>query len=607
MSIEAPLGFWLALTLPVILVLWLLRPRRVLQRVPSLFLWRGSEVERKAAQPWQRLRNDPLLWLQLLIASLLVAAAVRPFLPAAHETQHTVVLLDASGSMRATDVAPDRFGVARQQVLGMARALARAQRLTVIRVGATPSVIAMASSGQTQQLEQAIAAHEPGYGPADLAGALALAEGVAPDAREWLLVSDGGLEVPAGIHVPDSVSFRSHVVVPPRPAGNVAVTGLRVRIDAERTSVQASVRNFGGERAAGRLVLLAESAVVGAQDWTLEPGTERHFTWTGLAGRPEWLEARLADVPAAVNVLAHDDQAWTGIGAQSNRRVLLVSDGNTFIERVLAVLGGVRADRVATAGWEKVAAATAYDVVILDGTWPSTTPPHGNLLIVGPPAADSFAPARIQPTTHPLVQHVDWSDVNIAAAARLPNPTDWDVIVRSAGQPLLALREPAGRREAVLAFRLASSDLPLRPAFPVLMANLLDWLAPRSTGEPLIASPGAAVRVDAAPRTEMLRVERSDGTSETLAPPWPPAAFRPAVPGIYRIIQEGPSLRHERLLIASGYAPSEAALMPRPLQISRGDGVQRAGRLAAWSLWPLIAVVIITFALVEWWVDARGR
>lgn len=100
MSVEAPAALWLGLTLPAIVLLWLLRPRRLRQRVPSLLLWRGSEVQRHAARPWQRLRNHPLLRLQLLVALLLIAAALRPFLPAAGEASHVVVLLDASASMQ---------------------------------------------------------------------------------------------------------------------------------------------------------------------------------------------------------------------------------------------------------------------------------------------------------------------------------------------------------------------------------------------------------------------------------------------------------------------------------------------------------------------------
>lgn len=608
MNLEAPAALWLGLTLPVILALWLLRPRRVRHRVSSLFLWRTSLAERKSAQPWQKLRNDPLLWLQLLVALLLITAAARPFIPSKIEAKHTVILLDASGSMRATDLSPDRFAAGKEQVRKIARAVGRDQKITLIRVGDSPELLAAAAPGAAGAIDRALSRAEPGYASANLPAAFALAEGLAADATEWLLVTDGGLEAPAGTRLPARVTLKEYLAAPARPVGNVAVTGLRVRVEGERASVQASVRNFSTTAIKGRLILMAEGNVAGAQDLELEPGAEKQLSWTRLPAATRWLEARLADVTQSANALAHDDRAWAAMPAQSERRVLLVSDGNTFLERVLSVLSGVRAGRVAKNAWAAVEASDPYDIVLFDGAWPEQ-PPRGNLLIIGPPSTESFSPGRVQSSpAHPLVRHVDWSDVNIARAARLPSLSGWESVIQSAGQPLLAVREQGGRRDAVFTFRLDNSDLTLRPAFPVLMNNLLDWLAPRSVGEALAVSPGDAVRVDAVPLADSITVTDPSGTLQSLAPPWPSAVYRPPAPGLYRIVQKGPTVRHEQLLIASGYLASEAALEPRPLAINDAK-VERARSigLAALTIWPLIAALIIAFALAEWWVDARGR
>src|ERR687891_231011 len=106
MSWEVPAAFWLGLAVPAIALLWMLQPRRPRLRVPSLMLWTRSPAVRQSARPWQRLRNHPLLWIQIIAALLLALAATRPFLAEADQSRHLVVLLDASGSMRATDIPP---------------------------------------------------------------------------------------------------------------------------------------------------------------------------------------------------------------------------------------------------------------------------------------------------------------------------------------------------------------------------------------------------------------------------------------------------------------------------------------------------------------------
>ncbi|HEY5987685.1 MAG TPA: hypothetical protein VIV12_15115, partial [Streptosporangiaceae bacterium] len=63
--------------------------------------------------------------------------------------------------------------------------------------------------------------------------------------------------------------------------------------------------------------------------------------------------------------------------------------------------------------------------------------------------------------------------------ARQVTAPNWArVLVDSDGGPLVLAGETGGRRVAVLTFDLHDSDLPLQVTFPVLMANLLNYLVP---------------------------------------------------------------------------------------------------------------------------------
>src|SRR2546423_4195905 len=82
MTVLAPLAAVLALTIPAIIALYFLKIRRPTRVVPALHLWPSQIRDRQANVPWQRLRPSWLLFLQLLAAAALVAAAVQPVLPA---------------------------------------------------------------------------------------------------------------------------------------------------------------------------------------------------------------------------------------------------------------------------------------------------------------------------------------------------------------------------------------------------------------------------------------------------------------------------------------------------------------------------------------------
>ncbi|MCA9986938.1 MAG: BatA domain-containing protein, partial [Anaerolineales bacterium] len=107
-SFLTPLMLLLGLLAAPIILLYMLRLRRQEMLVSSTMLWQRLLRDREANAPWQKLRRNLLLILQLLILALLVFALARPFLPVPSVISGSVVvLLDGSASMLATDVEPN--------------------------------------------------------------------------------------------------------------------------------------------------------------------------------------------------------------------------------------------------------------------------------------------------------------------------------------------------------------------------------------------------------------------------------------------------------------------------------------------------------------------
>src|ERR1700680_4158346 len=112
-----------------------LRMRRATRVVPALNLWPDQVRDRQANGPWQRLRVSSLLLLQLLAAAVLGASAVQPGLSAGTSlARHSVVLLDVSASMQATDVQPSRLDEAKREIGGIIDQLGPQDRMTVVAV-----------------------------------------------------------------------------------------------------------------------------------------------------------------------------------------------------------------------------------------------------------------------------------------------------------------------------------------------------------------------------------------------------------------------------------------------------------------------------------------
>src|SRR5258708_36214560 len=110
MSVIAPV--WLSLAAFGILVLILHVRRRRTFEVPSIQLWRLMDSGALSTRRMRLPAPNLLLLLQLLIVALAALVLARPVLGPGASFVHEIVVLDASGPMRSTDVAPSRLDAA---------------------------------------------------------------------------------------------------------------------------------------------------------------------------------------------------------------------------------------------------------------------------------------------------------------------------------------------------------------------------------------------------------------------------------------------------------------------------------------------------------------
>jgi Ca-activated chloride channel homolog len=78
MNLLVPTALAFSAIIPIILVLYFMRPKRQERVVRSTLLWQQALQDLQASRPWQRLRVTPLLLLQLLAACVIVLILARP-------------------------------------------------------------------------------------------------------------------------------------------------------------------------------------------------------------------------------------------------------------------------------------------------------------------------------------------------------------------------------------------------------------------------------------------------------------------------------------------------------------------------------------------------
>src|SRR5260221_14181347 len=116
-----------------------MRPKRQEQVVSSTLLWRQATQDLQASRPWQRLRITLLLLLQILAAIAVVLVLTRP--PTFIRSPiggDTIIILQASASIQATDVPPSIFEEAKNRISDLIDGLGPDDHLSIIAMARTP-------------------------------------------------------------------------------------------------------------------------------------------------------------------------------------------------------------------------------------------------------------------------------------------------------------------------------------------------------------------------------------------------------------------------------------------------------------------------------------
>jgi Ca-activated chloride channel homolog len=151
MSFIWPDMLWLLLTVPALVVGYVLLVRR---RKRAALRYASLDLVREALGPGQGWRRHlpPLLFLLALVSMLLAVARPRAVvtLPSHHDT--VILAMDVSGSMRATDVLPNRLVAAQAAARAFVAEQPRRTRIGVVAFAGTAAVVQAPTSNREEIL-----------------------------------------------------------------------------------------------------------------------------------------------------------------------------------------------------------------------------------------------------------------------------------------------------------------------------------------------------------------------------------------------------------------------------------------------------------------------
>lgn len=604
MNFLAPAAFAFAATIPIIIVFYLLKRKRVVRLVSSTVLWQRFLAETQASAPFQKLRRNWLLFLQILLLLLAVFALARPYFAANMKpAELRVVILDGSASMQAVDMKPSRFERARAEALKWVDALSGVDQMVVILAGGSTEVKQSATT-EKSALRRALLACAPSDSPTRLVPALRMAESLVREQRnaEIHLFSDGAV---AGLEEFENKALPLVYHRVGQGSTNVGITALDVRANPEDTrqrAIYVNVVSFASNAITAELELYFDDKLRETRPLNVPAGQVSPQVFIYAQDHDGIFTVKLK----ADDDLAADNEASIVSVLPQPAKVLLVSRGNRLVEKALRAAGNV--DLSVS---EDITGDTSdYTFVVLDAVVP-TQWPKGNVLAIRTAPTNWFervielqTPVIVDwRSTHPLLRYSGFDNVQIVRSLAAKTP-GWAMSLVDAPQASLLLAGEFRRQRIVwVGFDILESNWPLRISFPIFMANAVEWLNPANVqGGQLMVRAGESFRMTLAHPAKSAELRLPDGRQRNLA--LDAGASELIVGdllqrGIYRLsvgTNNIPFCVNLLDLAESNIQPREEIQLGKYTKVA-ATTVQRANM----EIWRTIAAIALLVLLFEWW------
>jgi aerotolerance regulator-like protein/VWA domain-containing protein len=506
-SFLAPAAFALLAIAPLIVLMYLLKLKRRPQMVSSTLLWRRSVQDLIANAPFQRLRNNLLLWIQLLILLLLVLALARPVMRLSGLGGDTIiVLIDQSASMQTIEEdGQTRLEKAKKLAMeavdsmsggnSLLGSFGKRDEMMIIGIADTPMPLQPMTSdkgalrnalNKTEALDTEVNLTDLGY---ILHEKTMIKKGdvYEPNPRaRVILLTDGGLgNTLASLTDVPNVEYTSIG----KTIDNIGFTAIDVRESFAGTfeyQIFASMQNADENERTAYVELVVAGETLDLKKVVLPPRGKNAVVFTVSEDVRGLATLTMVD---HVDAFTLDDMIQANVSPPTSLNVQIVTDGNPYLQAVFAVDPRANITLSSTSNFQLL---DNQDIVVFDGWSPKELPP-GNYIFLNTAPPDDFGYVFTGETIkNPNI--IDWSRVHritrgtnfervlLAEAQKIQAPKEAVALVEAVDTDLISYLETETRRAVVIAFDPGASYWPVDVSFVFFFNNLIDYWSRSATG-----------------------------------------------------------------------------------------------------------------------------
>ena len=479
-----PLVFLAAV--PIIIILYLLKPKGTDHLISSNLLWQNLLKNEHSRTFFEKFVQNLLMYLQILVIALLVIAFMSPFISAQSQNGgRKILLVDTSGSMQHIDSSgQSRLEEAVERACDYVRVSENTQFSLATVDGAGVNLLAVDIT-DTESLVQTLR----GIECSDSGGSLSAAQSIIDmlvgedeeDAATLIVYTDG-----AGAADFESLvsSAGKELYVVGEPAANLSNEYI---VFSEREDglydMMVGVTNHSDSEVSFDVGLYdEEDKLVALNQMHLPAGESTICLFEEIDWYGQSIESRLSGISFVGgdnDSLARDNISTAVKNHKDAIDGLLVGDGNTFIEKAYQAVTGSSITRSRS---DISVESHSYNVVIYDaGSEPERA--VGNRMLFGDVRGESvetLSNVVLEMTDCDLTAGLSGFTIGVNTAYCFTLPEGAKSFLEYNGKCVGYYVERDDSKEIVTGFDIRESDFPLQAEFPIFLANAMTYLSDTS-------------------------------------------------------------------------------------------------------------------------------
>lgn len=466
---------FLLLTIPPVIMLYILKRKYKEEVISSSLLWKEVYKNTRANTPWEKFKKNIMLLLQIIIILSVILALMSPFISIGGKSYKNVIMvIDNTASMNTIyDDSNSRLEQGKTLAKEYLNSTKEGTNTYIISYDGTSNLLLNGDFNKSNA-SSIIDKISTSYGSGDISDVVsfvkAIGDGIGEE-YEALIFTDKQVAIS---------DINGRIVYLGNSGLNASVDNVSHKFVDDKVKVIANVTNNGDTLYEGDFSLYNGEELVAVEGVTLQVGESKTLSFQLDSLNSDYLKGELS----RKDILMEDNTYYHVVNENKVKKILLVTDENVFLEKAFGIIENTEVYK--TNDVSNITGSDEYDLYVFDNKMPEVMPSKGSILFINPNSNEFFNVLKGGEMGQAIAvkgavsSYLEDTQFTLSEYNIIETPYYGTNILTIDDNSIGFKGEINDRKIAALSFDLHATDFALKKEFPILIYELGEELI--STG-----------------------------------------------------------------------------------------------------------------------------